>query len=214
VLIKNQRGRLDFVGGYHFSRLDDDLRIDTITRITPQTFGRQVDVHDAFDARNEFHGGTLGLLGEVCRGPLTLSLLTKASLGNMNQEVTIAGNSAITDAGGNVSTFEGGILALPTNIGTYRHDEFAVIPEAQLRVTWSLTEHLDFALGYTVIFWSDLALAADQIELRDGMPVVNSEQWFGGPVPLPPDNVNPVLTHIHDESLWLHGLSLGFTFRM
>ena len=134
--------RLDLIGGYQFSRVDDRLQINNSTDYQPQIFGAHFEAEDLFDTQNKFHGGELGLLGEFGRGPVTLSVLAKVGLGNMNEVVTIAGQSALTDAGGFTSYYNGGILALPTNIGTYKQDKFALIPEAEIKLNFKLTRHL------------------------------------------------------------------------
>ena len=91
-------------------------------------------------------------------------VLAKVGLGNMNEVVTIAGQSALTDAGGFTSHYTSGILALPTNIGTYKQDKFAVIPEAEIKLNFKLTRNLEATVGYDFIYWSTLALAGEQID--------------------------------------------------
>jgi hypothetical protein len=211
-MIYRDRGRrLDLVAGYQFSRIDDSLRISSTTLATPPVFAARIDVEDSFEVTNKFHGGQLGLLGEMDRGALTLSLLGKVGLGNMNEVVTISGRSQITDLAGGVQNNTGGVLALPTNIGTYKKDRFAVLPELEAKATWHLTRHLDFSVGYTLMYWNNLALAGDQIETRNGLPVVNSSQWFGGMLDGP---ANPSLPEIVETDLFLHALNVGFAFRM
>jgi len=206
--------RLDLIGGYQFSRVDDSLQIDHRTDFTPQIFGARLTADDLFDTQNKFHGGTLGLLGEFGQGPIVLSLLAKVGLGNMNEVVTIAGRSSITDAGGFTSFFNSGILAVPTNMGTYKQDKFAVLPEAEVKLTFKLTKNLEASVGYDFMYWSTLALAGDQIATGPGgLPLVNSSQWFGGALD-PAGGNNPSFTGIKDSSFWMQGLSVGLTFRM
>lgn len=206
--------RVDLIGGYQFSRVDDSLLIDHRTNLTPQILGARVTADDLFQTQNKFHGGTLGLLGEYGQGPIVLSVLAKVGLGNMNEVVTIAGRSTVTDAGGFTSHFNSGILALPTNMGTHKQDKFAFIPEAEVKLTFKLTKNLEASVGYDFIYWSTLALAGEQIETNaNGLPVVNSSQWFGNPLN-PAGGNHPSLTEIKDSSLWLQGLSVGLTFRM
>jgi len=206
--------RVDLIGGYQFSRVDDGLQIDHRTDLTPPIFGARLTAEDLFETQNKFHGGTLGLLGEFGQGPIILSVLAKVGLGNMNEVVTIAGQSALTDAGGFTSYFNGGILALPTNMGTYKQDKFAFIPEAEVKLTFKLTKNLEASVGYDFIYWSSLALAGEQIETNaSGLPVVNSSQWFGGALD-PAGGNHPSFDGIKDSNFWLQWLSLGLTLRM
>ena len=206
--------RLDLIGGYQFSRVDDRLQINNSTNYQPQIFGAHFEAEDLFDTQNKFHGGELGLLGEIGRGPVTLSVLAKVGLGNMNEVVTIDGQSALTDAGGFTAYYNGGILALPTNIGTYKQDKFAVIPEAEIKLNFKLTRNLEATVGYDFIYWSTLALAGEQIDTSSGnLPTVNSSQWFGGSLD-PAGGTYPSFSGIKESSLWLQGLSVGLTLRM
>jgi hypothetical protein len=61
------------------------------------------------------------------------------------------------------------------------------------------------------MYWNNLAMAGDQIENNNGLPVVNSSQWFGGTLDGP---ANPVLPEIVETDLFLHAVNVGFTFRM
>jgi hypothetical protein len=208
----NRGRRVDLIAGYQFSRVDDSLSIHHVTHADPGVFGARFEARDDFEATNKFHGGQIGLLGELDRGPLTLSVLGKVGLGNMNEVVTISGQSQITDVAGGEFNSDSGILALPSNIGTYKKDRFAVIPELEAKATWRLTNHLDFSIGYTIMYWDNVAMAGDQIETnRNGLPIVNSSQWFGGPLDGP---ANPTLPEIVDTDLFLHALNLGLTFRL
>jgi hypothetical protein len=194
--------------------VDDRLQINNSTDVRPQIFGAHFEAEDLFDTQNKFHGGELGLLGEFGRGPVTLSVLAKVGLGNMNEVVNIAGQSALTDAGGFTSYYQGGVLALPTNIGTYKQDKFAFIPEMEIKLNFKLTRHLEATVGYDFIYWSTLALAGEQIDTSaGGLPTVNSSQWLGGALD-PAGGTSPAFSGIKDSSLWLQGLSVGLTLRM
>lgn len=206
--------RLDLIGGYQFSRVDDSLQIDQETDFTPAIPFAQFAATDLFATKNKFHGGQIGLLGEFGQGPVILSLLAKAALGNMNEVVQIHGQSSVIDAGGATTRFNGGILALPTNMGTYSQDKFAWIPEAEVKLTFKLTQNLEASVGYDFMYWSTLALAGDQIETSpQGLPMVNTSQWFGGDLE-ESGGLHPALDRIKESSLWLHGLSVGITLRM
>ena len=205
--------RFDLIGGYQFSRVDDTLRITHHTDYDPSVFARSSDVQDLFDTVNKFHGGELGLLGEFGKGPIMLSILAKVGLGNMNQVVTVAGQSSVTDAGGGVAHYNGGVLALPTNMGLYEQDKFAVIPELDAKLIFKLTKHLQVSVGYNFIYWNTLALAGEQIDTSlGGLPTVNSSQWFGGPLD-PAGGPHPSFQEIKDSDLWLQGLTVGLTLR-
>jgi hypothetical protein len=189
--------RIDLVLGYQFFRLNDWLQIDS--RGTNVLNGLQFDLRDRFVTRNEFHGGEIGLRARMARGQWSLNVLGQLSIGNMNQQVTIDGRSIAT-LGGVSQTTPGGILAQPTNIGTFERNRFAFIPQLTTNLHYHVTPNVSVHIGYNLIWISDVALTGDQIDLN-----VNSSQFFGGPVLGPAD---PAFT-FRDTEYWLQGINWG-----
>jgi hypothetical protein len=144
--------RLDMLIGYEAARIDEDLRISSSTTLTSN--GTRIDVLDVFDTRNEFHGGHLGLELQKFTEMGSLQLLARVGLGNMKQSVQIAGQQTITTVGGSPTTVSGGLLAQPTNIGSYSRDVFAVTPELTLQYVRPLTDCLEFSAGYTLLYFN------------------------------------------------------------
>ncbi len=208
--------RLDLIAGYKFNRIGDSLGIHqtSFQQLAPGS-QRTFDFQDVFGTENDFHGAELGLLGEYDSGPITFSLLGQLGMGNMHEVVTITGQQSTWDTGQvPVPIYQGGLLALPTNIGTYTRDEFALVPEMEFKLIYHLTRRLDFSLGYSMIYWNKVALAADQIETNAaGIPVVNSSQIpKRGGVPVPPPN--PALNEIRQSDFWVQGINFGLTLKL
>src|SRR5205085_3026875 len=122
-------------------------------------------VQDRFESKNEFNGGQIGLAGEYRSGAWSVDARGLVALGNTHSEVTIAGATQITVPGGVPTTRPGGLLALPTNIGHYSSDRFAVVPEASVVLGYQFTDGLRAFVGYTFLYWSDVRRAGDQIDL-------------------------------------------------
>src|SRR5262245_28386666 len=109
MMFRDYRRRVDLVGGYEFFRLDDWLQIDSSSTINiggPIT----TQISDRFSTRNQFHGGIVGLRGRMANGQWSLNVLGQVAIGNMNEQVTIAGSTTISG-----STTPGGLLAQPSN---------------------------------------------------------------------------------------------------
>ena len=68
-----------------------------------------------------------------------------------------------------------------------------------------LTENLDFSIGYSMIYWSSVALAGDQIDTS-----VNNTQVLGGGLNGP---ANPAFNGIQDSGFWVQGINLGLNLR-
>ncbi len=197
---------LDLVGGYSFMRFDDDLLIHSNGASTDPAgvvpVGTIFDVTDIFDARNEFHGGELGLVSEVRRGCWTLRGLAKVSVGNMHQTVNIDGHTTIVEPATAPATTAGGLLAQPTNIGRYSRDRTAWIPEVNLTVGYKPRRWLELTAGYNIIWLSNVVLSGDQIDFA-----VNPTQFSGNPLIGP---ARPAFD-FRESEYWLHGISLGTT---
>jgi hypothetical protein len=189
--------RLDLLIGYQFSEIRDSLSLRT-TNDLPAAF------HDRFSAANSFHGAGLGLQGEYRYGGLTFSMLSKLGFGNMHREVRIAGEGQAPSLGG--------ILAQPSNIGTYNDDVFSFVPEVELKMLYEVAENLELSVGYSFVYWTDVALAGDQIDTVDFGGRVwprSDRRWIQG---LPGVDA-PAFDGINDGGFWAQGLTFGVTLK-
>src|SRR5262249_38797725 len=107
----------------------ESLRVLQDVPNTPAVRGRSVPGFDRSANRNQFTGLQLGTDMEFRKGPCFLGLRLKVALGDVHEVVTINGAQTITPPGGGTTLFRGGLLALPSNIGRFSQDRFAVLPE-------------------------------------------------------------------------------------
>ena len=87
-------------------------------------------------------------------------------------------------------------------MGTYSRSVTAVIPEVGFNVAYEFRKWLRLTIGYTAIYWSNVAFAGDQIDRG-----VNRTQLNGGLL-IGPER--PAFT-FHSTDYWMHGMSLGAT---
>ncbi len=194
--------RWDVIGGYQAARLEENLTINDRFR---SVAGGTVPVNtiitsqDIFDVRNEFHGGVIGVMGEYQGERINWSFLAKLGLGRMRERVTISGFSTTTPPGLATTVTNGGLLAQPSNIGTFTQNQFAVVPEIGISANWCLSERVTLSAGYSFIYWSRLVRAGNQVDLN-----VNPTQVPGPPVgPATPQfSFNPT-------SFWVMGFNVG-----
>lgn len=160
--------RVDFIGGYRWTKVSDDLAIHTqrtsIDPVGALPVGTKIATTDVFATDNSFHGGTLGLMGDVQTGPVIVSIWGKCTLGNQREEVAINGNNTTITPDGMVSIRNSGLLAMPTNIGNFHRNHFVAVPEAGISVRYAVTKHLELSLGYSFLYWSSMILAGDQVD--------------------------------------------------
>ena len=207
VLSQPCSGRLDFLIGYQFARLEDGLLIEESTVSRNQqgvVAGTEIDLFDRFDATNEFHGAELGLVFEerLCRW--SLEMLMKLGLGRTHSQVAIHGETVTTVPGFDPDPSRGGLLALPTNMGSYEQDHFAVIPELGVTLGYDVTCNLRATVGYTFIYWSKVARPGDSVDMD-----VNESQFGGGNLNGEP---RPAFSWVTTD-YWAQGLSFGLDYR-
>jgi hypothetical protein len=204
---------LDLLLGFRYLEFDDGLNIFSTTTFAPDLVGAggsTVSSQDSFATRNTFYGGQIGLDGEVHYGKFFVDAWGKVALGNMHEVVNIAGSTTFSGTGG-VGTISqlGGLLALPTNIGSYSRNQFVVLPEVGLNAGFKLTSHLRATVGYSFLYINRVVRGVDQID-----PVLNVSQrpsLTGTPGTLigPP---HPVFT-FQETSFWAQGVNAGLEFR-
>ncbi len=198
--------RLFLLGAYRFFDLNESLNIKSTSYSSfdpfPPDAGR-IEVVDSFATRNIFNGGEIGIGTELNRARWTLGAETRLALGNMNQQLTINGStSAIYNA--YVASYAGGLLAQPTNIGTYTRNRFAIIPQVDLKLGYQLRPALRVTAGYNFTYVSSVIRPGGQIDTN-----VNTTQIAGQPL------VGPAVPHasVSDTSIWLQGVTMGLDLR-
>ena len=196
--------RVDLVGGYRFLHLHEGIG-STETEIAtgpnaPAPVGTTLVVNDNVGTSNQFHGGEIGIDAEFRHCRWYVDVLGKVALGSTDEDAALTGNTQIN--GG--PPLPGGFLALPTNIGSFHRDRFAVVPEVGLTLGYQLTDHLRVSAGYTFIYWSKVARPGDQIDLT-----INPSQ-------LPPGHLvgaaRPAF-NFHDTDFWAQGVNFGVELR-
>jgi hypothetical protein len=137
-----------------------------------------------------------------------VNVLGKVALGDTHQEVSVNGTTDFVDPGVAPVRQQGGLLALPTNIGVYSRDQFSVVPEIGFNIGRQLTDHLRLFAGYTLLYWTNVVRPGDQIDSG-----VNPTQLptATGPSPLVGD-ARPAFA-FHNTDLWAQGINLGAEFR-
>ena len=128
------------------------------------------------------------------RFPSSSNRSLRAAFGTTQQEVTIAGSQERTLASGATATSVGGVLALPSNIGTRHNFKFTQVPEINLKAVWPIGNQLTLSAGFTALYWNRVVRAADQIELVDVSPEALRRRMAHGNI-YPPEKVDTALGH-------------------
>jgi hypothetical protein len=206
-LVEGCSFRVDWLAGWRFNRLDDELVIFEPTVTGPNhpfvQQGTTLDLTDRFETENRFNGSTLGIIAEARHCRWTFEGVMKLALGNTHSQVTIDGRTIVTVPGEDPEPLGRGLLAQESNIGVYENDEFAVIPELGVMVGYDLSCHLRATFGYTFIYWSRVARPGDQIDMD-----IDGRQLDGLPEAIPRPEFRWVGT-----DMWAQGLNFGLDYR-
>jgi hypothetical protein len=211
-----------FLLGFVFLRLDESIGVTQDTTLIggntilpfvgfPQPIGSQVIVADSFETHSEFFGAQAGIEGEWGWERLRLAWALKAGVGATNNQLNIHGSTTLVPpTGGTPSTVVGGLLALPSNIGSFSATEYSFITQGQLKFRYLIGTRASLAVGYDFLWWNGVARPGDQISPNiDSRQIPTSINFpRGGVTAIQPNpQVNPT-------GLWVQGLSfeLGFRF--
>jgi hypothetical protein len=204
--------RVDGTLGYRYLRMTDRLGISenltsTSANIPGVPAGTLLDIADRFDTTNEFNGVEVGLAGEFRSGPWILDWTTKLALGENFSTLQINGATTVTAPGSGTSTATGGLLALPSNIGSFSKDRFAVVPELSLKLGYQVTPCLRAFVGYDFLYWTQVIRPGNQIDTT-----INTNLLPPPITPLVGPN-RPAIRIGETRDVWVQGISLGLELR-
>ena len=177
---------------------------------TPIPAGDSLAITDNFGTHNLFDGCDIGLRTTwALTSKLNLDLTTKIALGSMHETLDVSGSTShLNPSGGVVQTEPGGLFALwGLNIGNYTHNTFAVLPEAIIRIRYSITDWLDVSVGYDFLYMSNVVRPADQVSGTINSSYAPSQVPYGVGGPLAP----AALFHRTDFSA--QGVNFGIEVR-
>jgi hypothetical protein len=200
--------RIDFLYGFRYLGFYDQLSVSSsstsLDPSAPFPTGTMFNVNDYFGASSNFYGANLGAMMERRSGRWYLTTRGWLGLGGTAEQVSINGRSSLKEPGSGTDHFNGGLLALPSNIGQYQHGSFTVAPQLELKLAYLLTPSLRVTLGYDLIYWSRVVRAGDQVSLN-----VNPSQAGGQPLV---GQAGPLYS-LRETDLLLQGISTGIEWR-
>lgn len=206
----NCRWHFDVLGGFRYLNLREGINIQEnilADAAAPMFAGDTIQVNDDFNTRNQFYGGQIGTRLGWTWNRWSIDWLAKVALGDTHQVVNIQGNQLITTPAGATSFFNGGLLALGSNSGSFSRDQFAVVPETDLVLSFRVTNHMKLLLGYSFLYWSNVVRPGDQIDrVIDVTKIPNSGFQVA------PTGLNRPAPLFRSTDFWAQGISFGMEF--
>lgn len=148
--------RLDTIAGYRYARLSDDYEVYG-KRLTSGS--DIVRFRDEAHTRNQFHGGQIGLVGELRSGHWFVAGSGKVAFGVAFSDSELTGKFRVNEV---VVPF--GYYARPGLSGSQERSQFAVMPVAELSVGREIGDHLRIAVGYQFLSLNRVVRAPDLLE--------------------------------------------------
>lgn len=185
--------RADLLAGFRYLALDGDLSAVRQTTFAPDLTnfpafaplaGNLISQTASYSVRNRFYGGQVGLGTKLygIRG-VVLGGDFKLALGANHQELNVAGQvlSALPLPAALAGPF-------PADSGSFSRNKFSYVPQLDLYVAVHVRKNLTARLGYSLLYWSNVARSGDQVELGTGLGNVEI---------------------FRDRGLFLHGVDAG-----
>ncbi len=174
-VVDDEPCKLELLAGYRYLRMDETLSINTLRGpfnpggLVPfqggllSGGGFNTTTIDRFGTTNAFNGGQVGMRGTVKMGNWSLSGDAKVAVGDTTERLNINGSSfLVSTSTGQGQTAPGGILAVPSNSGIFANNKFAVVPEANLTLSYHFDWLRVFA-GYNFLYWSQVTRPGDAL---------------------------------------------------
>ncbi len=204
------------VGGYRYFGLIDRLAVaqnNVISTGSPGGYPQlTVGSVDQFNVVNQFHGGEFGLIERWWHHRWGFQATGKVGFGGTGIGSSVTGLTTATqtvlNADGTttatlVSSTPGGVLAQPTNSGNRWSSVFAAVGEVGVAVDYGILPQLRCSVGYTCIWWSQVARAGEQVDAT-----VNPTQFPPGTLSGP---AQPAF-QLQTTDFWAQGLTLGLEY--
>ena len=159
----HDRFRADFVAGYRYLDLEDQLGItETLTDTTPRRSTPESErqasrflIHDQFNTQNSFNGGDLGMKFEFRAESLVVGFVPPHRLGLDALDGRYQRLDADHQSGVRAARPDDHLPAAcwpsRTNIGHYTQDNFAVVPELDLNLGFQFTATRDWSSATTPV---------------------------------------------------------------
>jgi hypothetical protein len=198
-----------FVGARYVS-LDETLTIQTASHDLPPAPAGSAAITDEFGTLNRFYGGQVGAAANFWWwNKVDVNVTTKVAFGESDETLEVRGSSVVTNIAG--LSPDRGLLAQPSNIGRHHRTTFAVLPELIVDAGVWINPNIRLALGYDLLYWSDVLAPGDQIDpVVSVQPVLARGQFnhFQAPLTGP---ARPAV-NLSNTDFWVQGLTFGVEF--
>lgn len=195
-LFCSENARLDTLVGYRFAHLGETFELYG-KRLGPG--GEVVRFRDDAAARNDFHGGQVGLAGEYRLDRWYLAATGKVAFGTVFTTTELDGKFRV-----NGVVVPSGFYARPGISGAMEHTRFGVMPTVGVTLGRQLGEHSRVFVGYNLLYLTGLTRGPDVIDPTPNVLATDPQ------APLAPLAGRRDAT---TSDFWVQSVSLGMEWR-
>lgn len=197
--------RTDFILGYRYFRLAETFASQEILNVTDPLFvdGTSYELNDSIRTQNDFHGVEFGLSHMVQQGRWGWDLSTLFAVGEVQRVVDLNGSTFIDVPGVQQGESPGGFYVGADQIGSFRDNDYAVIPQVRANLSYCIGGNWRLRAGYNFMYLSSAFRPNTFLNPRfDGTQL-------GQPV----DSVGRIQRpDVSKSSLFLHGANVGLSY--
>lgn len=219
-LYRDDGWQIDVLAGFRSLRLSEQLEITSQARALVPDFltflGEPLPTNarllttDSFGTSTTVSAPQVGTRVTWGMERLRADVTGKLAMGPATQTVAINGDTVYNGLNGlRTRRADGGILALPTNMGQTSHDRFVVVPELAGRLAVDVTQVVKLWAGYSFLYVSEVVRPGNQIDRTVNPNQVPSDPFFGV---LPGGLERPIIDPRY-SSFWAHGVNFGAELR-
>jgi Putative beta barrel porin-7 (BBP7) len=213
-------GTVAMMAGFRYLSGDEEIQIGSVSVFDPNISpaspffpfaGNKLDVFDSFTTHNRFYGAQVGISGKCYLiDQFSIEGVFKLGLGVTSEDLNIEGGQLRTFANGSTAVYQGGLLALPSNIGSFHRDKFAQVPELDFKMAYAVSKNLSLNGGFSTLYWSRIARAGQQIDREIDITQIPNFPQNAGAIPTGLGRPGVPFTQ---SDLWALGASLGLEFK-
>lgn len=229
--------KIDFIGGFRWLQLQESLLFIGKTAGLPNSpfAGGFYNFKDSFKTNNNFYGPQIGLETDYNVDRWLFKGFAKVALGCMNQKVRIEGKSQTSS--GNLfyltkntanEVLSGGLFSEPANRGSHHRDEFAIVLETGINLSYQFSHCFEMGIGYNFLWLNRLFRPGEQIDRKinptqTALAQASRDSVGVGPdkpvpfgesaaAPLPTGPERPKFKH-RSTDFWAQGLAVSLKFK-
>lgn len=192
---------LIFLMGFRYIKVTEDFTLNDAVFNNPSIPNAVLNVNDNFSTKNNFYGIQVGARSNFVYCQLMGEVTAKVALGENYQRLIISGQ---TNLNNRTILQRIGLFAEPSNIGTFKHNQLAVVSEVQAKIGYNLNQHVRPFITYNCIYMNNILRPGKQIDRNINL----SQNRLIGGTGILSGSAAPSAT-FNGTGMWMQGVSVG-----